>query len=83
MLVVTVDLHPFSRPGEIDSYGRIEIRNTGGGTITRGEYEARIYSKGKNPRLLRVVELDNFPRKRLTSMDLLYRVLHIAYGDRN
>ena len=81
MILVKIELHPKGDSSKARELGRIKIGNTATGTTSSGDYTAALFDAGK--RRYRVVEVKDFPRKRLLAFDLLFRVLRAAVGDRN
>lgn len=87
MLRVTVELVP----GGDESRARVlhvaEISNDGKKTAAtlgaKGDYNVRLSSRGILSRAFRIGRVTDFPRKRLTAWDLLYRALKNLIGDRN
>jgi hypothetical protein len=61
--------------------GGINIRNDGTGTPTQGNYQGVVFTKARRP--YKTVNIQGFPRKRRLAVDLLYRILKAAVGDRN
>lgn len=85
MLVVNIELWPFGDRTNADLERTIVIWNDGTGTHARGNYKYRIGRKhgDENPHDLaigeakpyRQGEIKGFPRRSLTEVDLLARVL--------
>ena len=63
MLKVIVELHPNGRSSCKRTIGVINICNDGTGTLTRGNYIARISKQGQPNKESKTVEVKNFPRK--------------------
>lgn len=76
MILVEVTLIPRGDQTRKKKHGKVEIVNVGG-SETRGNYKATIYSKGEVPRKWKEVSITDFPRKRLNAMDLLFRALTV------
>lgn len=51
--------------------GELRIANDGTGTATRGNYNVKLYSAGKKPRLIRTARIENWPRKSKTAWALV------------
>lgn len=93
MIVVTVELWP-GGTGKPQHLGTAVIANDGTGDAQHGNYKAALAGKGRGyPSIKQLVDrshhvwrtayVSNFPRKRLTAWDLLYRVLSVAVAERN
>lgn len=78
MIILEAQLIPF---GNVNAprtrLCRVEISNDGSGTRTRGNYEAKLFSKGKSPRLLKVVRVENWPRKSKPAWQLIAKVFEL------
>lgn len=94
MIVVKIELWPGGDNTRARTLQEGIIYNTGGDHTT-GEYEFKLSKVGgfKTPvdlmrrgdvrNVLRTGEVKGFPRLRLYAHDLLFRVLRIAFGERN
>jgi len=51
--------------------GYITIANDGTGTPKHGNYKVRQYSRGKNPRLVKELRIENWPRGGKTAWKLV------------
>jgi hypothetical protein len=80
MLRVTIELIS-AIDGHIETLGTAEIWNNVSGTPTKGNYSYRIY--GKRHRKFGEGSIEGFPRTRLLSWDLLYRILKDCLTSRN
>ncbi len=83
MLRITIELLPFGLELEKKLLGKIEVWNDASGTKNLGNYKFRIFEKGSEKTIWKTGDVKGFPRKRLTSYDLLYRCLKIVLGARN
>jgi hypothetical protein len=81
MLRVTVELVSHGIEEKKRTLGVAIIANTGQGTLSTGTYTYTLL--GKSGQVLKKGGITGFPRLRLLAWDLLLRVLHHAYGDRN
>ncbi len=82
MIRVTFELVPHGLEQFAKIIGRLEIFNDATGTSTKGNYGYCIF--GRRGQLLKKAnDITNFPRKRLTVFDLVFRVLRHVYGHRN
>lgn len=98
MLYIRIELWRFGDPRKRVLLGEGMIANIGG-TDTKGDYEFSLAGdtltegtepeltfllKGKNGKIkLREGQVKGFPRQKLLAWDLLYRVLNVAFGERN
>lgn len=83
MIEITVKLIPHGRRDvEPVVLGVCLIANDGTGTPSSGAYKYIMCGKQQKV-MLREGFIEGFPRKRLLAWDLLYRVLHQAFGERN
>jgi hypothetical protein len=89
MLYVRVELWRRGDPKDRALMGEAFIRNVSTGArfsrhSPRGDYAAKIIGKANRPvGPAGGVSVSDFPRKALTSWDLLFRVLKRAFGARN
>jgi len=82
MIRVTVELVP-GGVGKPKLLGTAVISNRGGLEGHRvGNYEVMFWERRRG-KALRSVQVEGFPRLRLTAWDLLYRALREAFGERN
>ncbi len=82
MLKVTIELWPLGDESRKETLHTIVIANDGTGTPTQGNYYS-VISRRKRLTPWKLAAVAGFPRKRLNAVDLLYRVLKQAVGDRN
>lgn len=83
MIVVTVELWPYGYEENKQLLHKVWIWNDATAhKDTVGNYGARLSNKGGKG-WWKVLKVRDFPRKRLNSLDLLYRVLREALGERN
>ena len=83
MIRVTIELFPRGSVRRSRVISTIVIANDGTGSLTNGNYDVDLMTMGRAPRIWRKVRVENFPRRRLLVVDLLYRALRAALGDRN
>lgn len=65
MIIVTATLN------HRESLGAVTISNDGTGTSSRGNYDVKMYSRGKKPRVIRRARIEHWPRNAKTAMDLV------------
>lgn len=82
MINVSIELDS-ARTGQKSSIGKVLIFNDGTGTEKHGNYVCKIMTAGEKPRTYRKVRIENFPRKKLLGVDLLYLALKEALKDRD
>jgi len=80
MLVVKIELHS-AVTGRVTTIATGTICNTGTGSPTQGNY--RIELRDAAGRKWKSGHIEEFPRKRLLTWDLLYRALEKLVGARN
>lgn len=80
---VTVELLPGGNASRARHLGTAIITNLGEGTPHSGHYSVTLSKKGQPSIVWRSGRVDNFPRKRLGSWDLLFRALRATVGGRN
>jgi hypothetical protein len=83
MLRITIELWPYGLEKNKKVIGVADVYNDGSGTVTTGNYGARIYKKGSFTTIWKKGETKGFPRRRLGPWDLLLRILINIVGDRN
>lgn len=83
MIRITVELVKWGDERLKRPLGVAEIWNDASGTRTRGNYKFRIWQAGTQKRLWKEGALKNFPRERLNTWDLMFRMLGAAVGARN
>jgi hypothetical protein len=81
MLVIRIELWPHGDMNRRKTLATGTIANTGTGTPTRGNYRVQLNDALGRPWKSGTVE--DFPRKRLLSWDLLLRALRNLISDRN
>jgi len=82
MIRITVELLPKGFEEGKKVLGVATIANNLTGTTTQGNYSYTLFKKGgRTP--YKIGRIVDFPRKRLLTWDLLFRVLADAVGDRN
>ena len=81
MIRITIELIPFG-VGPPRHLGTMVIGNEGTSkTLSKGNYRYYLYNKAK--RRWRGGRIEDFPRKKLLSWDLIYRILRKEFGERN
>ena len=73
MIVIKIELHS-ARTGKVTELGRAMIHNTGG-TVARGDYEAIVFQKNSETRILRSGKVFNYPRQSYNMWRLIIRSL--------
>lgn len=74
MINIDIELWPHGYQERSVRIGQIEIINDGTGTLSRGNYVVKLYRKNST-KVWKEGRVENFPRKRLNSYDLLLRGL--------
>lgn len=86
MIIVKIELWPYGDESKKSDLGRIEIANDVTKTLTtggsKGDYKVTLFQRG-GKRVWRSLDIIDFPRKRLTAYDLVYRILKDVVGGRN
>lgn len=82
MIRVTIELLPHGFETDKETLGVVEIANDGTGTLTNGSYRYKLFKRGMKG-IWKSGGVSGFPRQKLGSYDLLYRVLKAAIGNRN
>lgn len=82
MIRVTIELFPHGLDKNKQTLGICEIWNKCTGTNTRGNYGFRFFKKGTKT-IWKSGDIESFPREKLLSWDLLYRILKTTIGERN
>jgi hypothetical protein len=83
MLVIKIEKWPYGDASKATSLGYMTVANTGSGTRSRGKYSVRLFRAGKQERIWKTAQIENFPRLRLSAWDLLYLTLHEFFGTRS
>lgn len=85
MIVVQTDLlcHGFSDHPRNESLGKMTIVNDGTGTSSKGNYNVKVYSRGKSPRVVRSGRVDNWPRNSKSAMHLIAKCFSVLYPEYN
>jgi hypothetical protein len=86
MIVVKIELWPFGDESRAREIGRAEIWNDGSGSITTGNYHAKLLKSPKyatSKGVWKKGRVENFPRLKLGPYDLLLQILESAIGKRN
>ncbi len=83
MIVVHVEMWPKGDEKRKYHLGTAKIANDKTGTGATGNYKATLSRKGSPNSIWKTVNVKGFPRKRLLTWDLVYRVLREAIGGRN
>lgn len=81
MIRITIEILPFGFEDNKRTVGSMEIYNDATGTATRGNYVFKLFDKLGRKRF--TGEIKDFPRKQLTTWDLLFRILKMIVGYRN
>lgn len=83
MIRVTIELLPHGFETNKKHLGTIDIANDATGTLTSGNYKAKLSKRGNPKSIWKTAEIKNFPRKQKGAYDLLYLVLKNSVGERN
>lgn len=62
MIIVEANLQSAISATRDANLCRVEIINDGTGTLGRGNYDVRLYSRGDTPRLVRTARVEGYPR---------------------
>jgi len=83
MLVIKIELWPKGNSSKAKVIHTGWIGNDGTGSKTKGNYRFGLSQRNRPKTVLRKGNIKDFPRKRLSAWDLLYRCLREAVGERN
>jgi hypothetical protein len=62
VITVYAELQSAISAARDDTLCRVEIVNDGTGTTQRGNYDVRLYARGRNGRLIRRARIENYAR---------------------
>ena len=82
MVVVKIELWPGGYETNKRDLGTILIANDGTGTSTIGNYDVRVMSRGKKPRILKTGRVEGYKRKTTSPHRLVLAALQIAFNAR-
>lgn len=71
MIVVKADLISAVSDSNNEHLGMMTISNDGTGTASCANYDVKLYSRGKNPRIIRTARLEKWPHNDKTAWDLI------------
>ena len=80
MLRVTIEMLS-ARDGRREIIGRMDICNTGSGTLSKGNYKGRLYRRRSKTAVLKMGGVKNFPRRSYSVWKLVARMLLEMYPE--
>jgi hypothetical protein len=81
MIVLKIEMWPRGEEARAYPLGSARIWNNATGTASIGNYGFKLFRK--DGRQYKEGVITKFPRKRLLVWDLLFRILHLQFAERN